>query len=108
MNIVDRATQGFLGGFLIPCLKEMVVLRNIQEFTEEDMAAIRAVVAGECGYYSPVEGCRSVRQPCHMTSVNARASPPCRYFAEFIAPRSRALRALYRRQRRTLDQTTDD
>ena len=83
-------------------------MRNIQEFTEGEMAVIHAVVTCKCAYYSPEERCLSVRQSCHMTSVNARDSPPCRYFAEFIPPRSRALCALYRRRQRMHEQTTDN
>ena len=73
-------------------------------FTEEEMEAIRCVVTSECRHYSPVEGCQPLRRPCHMTSVNARDSPPCRHFAEVIVPRNRALRTLYERQIRMNEQ----
>ena len=62
-------------------------MRNIQEFSEAEMAVIHAVAVSEYRRYSPVQGCRSELQPCHMTGVRARDSPSCRYFQAYRAMR---------------------
>ena len=59
-------------------------MRDIQRFTEEEMELIHLAVTGECRHYSPVEDCRPLMRPCHMTGVNARDSPVCRHFVEII------------------------
>ena len=69
-------------------------MRNIRGFLEEEIRVIRLNMTGECPHSSPMERCRTLRQPRHMTSVNARDSPPCQHFAKVIVPQSHVLCAL--------------